>query len=89
MLLFLLLDHPNHKYTRPLFFFFTVATVSKRPLFVPRVYRFLPSFMVDSTCLLVVCLSVCVAACECVCAQSSLDYYDCEEEVFAPPGTPA
>lgn len=56
---------------------------------MPHVYPFLPSFMVDSTCLLVVCLSVCVAACECVCAQSSLDYYDCEEEVSAPPGTPA
>lgn len=50
---------------------------------------FLNSFMVQSTCLLVVCLSECGCAAVCERAQSSLDYCDCEEEVSSPPGTPA
>lgn len=78
--LLLLLDHPNHKYTLILFLLPWLSIKGFTWTF-HQILLFLYGWFYLSISSPSLSLSFCT--------QSSLDYYDCEGKVSAPPGTPA
>lgn len=80
--LLLLLDHPNHKYARILFLLSWLSIKG----FIWTFHQIL-LFLYGWFYLSINSLSLSPPLS--LCTQSSLDYYDCEEKVSVPPGTPA
>lgn len=78
--LLLLLSHPNHKYTCILFLL-SWLSIKEFIWTFHRILLRLYGWFYLSISSPSLPLSVCT--------QSSLDYYNCEEKVSAPPGTPA